>query len=244
MNSIKNLIKKIDKYLIFNLLKKIYNFYLIKRNKNFLRRFKNKEIIILKKNNNHLANLCNKYGTDKVYPHSYTDYYHREFNQIKDQVSLIFEMGIGSNDLSIPHNMGINGKSGASLYVWSQYFKNSTVYGGDIDKKTFINSDRIKSYYVDQNDQSSIKDMWNNINATNFDIIIDDGHHALKPGIMFFRNSFHKLKKNGQYIIEDVHISYLGKLVEKLKEYNPKIILFENNNNLNDNNLVVFKKIS
>ena len=151
-------------------------------------------------------------------------------------------MGIGSNDISIPHNIGKNGKSGASLYVWSQYFKNSIVYGGDIDKKTFINSDRIKSYYVDQNDQCSIKDMWDNINEINFDIIIDDGHHALEPGIMFLKNSFDKLKKNGLYIIEDVHIAYLDKLVEKIKEYNPKIIIFDNNNNLYDNNLVVLKK--
>jgi hypothetical protein len=243
MNGVINLTKIIDKYLLFNLLKKIYISYLRRKNKNFLKKFKNKEIILSNKKNNHLNDLCNIYGTDKNYPHSYTNYYHKEFDQIRDQVSLIFEMGIGSNDISIPHNIGKNGKSGASLYVWSQYFKNSIVFGGDIDKKTFINLDRIKSYYVDQNDQNSIRDMWDNINEINFDIIIDDGHHALEPGVTFFKNSFYKLKKNGLYIIEDVHIAYLDKLVEKLKEHNPKIILFENNNNLDDNNLVVFKKI-
>jgi len=243
MDDIINLIKKIDKYLFLNLLKKIYISYLRKKNKNFLSRYKNKEIVLSNKNNNYLDYLCTIYGTDKNYPHSYTDYYYKEFNQIKDQVTLVFEMGIGSNDISIPFNIGKNGKSGASLYVWSQYFKNSIVYGGDIDKKTLINSNRIKSYYVDQNDQSSIKDMWNNINKINFDIIIDDGNHAIEAGVMFFKNSFDRLKKNGQYIIEDVHIAYLDKLVERLKDYNPKIILFENNNNLDDNNLVVFKKI-
>ena len=206
--------------------------------------FKNKELIISRKNDNYLKDLCKVYGTDKGYPHNYADYYYQEFNQTKNQINLIFELGIGSNDLSIPHNIGKNGNSGASLHVWSKYFKNSTVYGGDIDKSTFINTNRIKSFYVDQNDQDSINNMWSHIKETNFDIIIDDGHHALESAVKLFQNSFNKLKKNGLYIIEDVHISYLSKLVETLNKYDPKVILFENNNNLDDDNLVVFKKIN
>ena len=59
--------------------------------------------------------------------------------------------------------MTSDGKPGASLRVWKDYFINSRVYGADIDKSILFEEDRIKKFYVNQLDSSSIKEMWSNI---------------------------------------------------------------------------------
>ena len=214
--------------------------------------------------NNILSKLCEKYGTDKGYvkfeketpygwrPHSYSIYYHSLFSHCREDVKLIFECGIGSNNLDVESNMTASGKPGASLRVWRDYFNNAQVIGADIDKRILFQEDRINTYEVNQLNPASIKDMWSNIKFDNFDIIIDDGLHTLEAGLTFFQNSFEKLKEGGIYIIEDVDLSYLNELKDKLIEYNPEIVILNNNysnkssfrhENLNDNNLIVVRKL-
>ena len=91
--------------------------------------------------------------------------------------------------------MTTKGVPGASLRVWRDYFFNALIYGGDIDKNILFEEDRIKTFYVDQLDVTSIKSMWDNIRVNNFDIIIDDGLHEPDANYIFFINSFNKLKK-------------------------------------------------
>jgi hypothetical protein len=139
--------------------------------------------------------------------------------------------------------MTFRGKPGASLRVWRDYFINSLIYGADIDKDILFEEDRIKTYYVDQLNEYSIKEMWSNINKSNFDIIFDDGLHTFEAGMTMFINSFDKLRKNGIYIIEDVNFVYLKKLAESLSKYNPEIIALNDNNiERGDNNLILIRK--
>ena len=83
--------------------------------------------------------------------------------------------------------------------------------------------------------------MWNLIDKDYFDLIIDDGMHNFKASYNLFNLSFSKLKKNGVYVIEDVNISYLVKLVSQLKRYNPKIISANRKNNIDDYLLLIKK---
>jgi 23S rRNA U2552 (ribose-2'-O)-methylase RlmE/FtsJ len=139
--------------------------------------------------------------------------------------------------------MTSSGKPGASLRVWRDYFVNSAVFGADIDKNILFEEDRIKTFYVDQLNENSIKEMWSNINKSNFDIIFDDGLHTFEAGMTMFINSFDKLRKNGIYIIEDVNFVYLKKLAESLSKYNPEIIALNDNNiERGDNNLILIRK--
>lgn len=214
-------------------------------------------------NDNDLSKLCEFYGTDKGYvnfdkktpygwkPHTYSIYYNTLFSHCRENIKLLFECGIGSNNINIESNMSTAGKPGASLRVWKDYFPNAMIIGADIDERILFEEDRIKTFHVDQLKQSSIKEMWLNINKNNFDIIIDDGLHSLEAGITFFYNSFEKLKKGGIYIIEDVDLKYLNELKNNLKEFNPEIIILSNEyfdqniinkQNLNDNNLIVIRK--
>jgi hypothetical protein len=253
-----NLIKKIDKKIFFNLLRTVYRFFFylktkfalfsLKKNKNFF------NIIFYSHNNNLLTKLCEFYKSDKGSinhhkkgiwgwrAHTYSNYYYSLFNHFKDDVKLVFECGIGTNNPDLPSNMTVNGIPGASLRVWRDYFKNAQIYGADIDKNILFQEDRIKTYYVDQLNTPSIETMWKRIGIQNFDIIIDDGLHANDANINFFINSFDKLKKNGIYIIEDVSIYRINNIMEKLKKFNPELIsLHEKNLICRDNNLVIIR---
>ena len=148
--------------------------------------------------------------------------------------------------------MTTKGKPGASLRVWKEYFNNAQIIGADIDKRILFQEDRINTYEVNQLDPSSIKNMWSKIKRNNFDIIIDDGLHTLEAGLTFFLNSFEKLKEGGIYVIEDVDFSYLNELKHKLIKYNPEVVILNKNysnkssfrhQNLNDNNLIVVRKL-
>ena len=263
-NFLKKFVKYIDKKIFFNFIKELYviiyiNF--IKKNLFFLYANKNynyKNFHYFNNSKNNLSSLCEKYGSDKGYldfkketlfgwkAHSYSNFYYHLFNHCKSEIKLVFECGIGTNNPNLISNMTSGGKPGASLTVWRDYFINSIVYGADIDKNILFEEDKIKTFYVDQLNEDSIRKLWSDINKSDFDLIIDDGLHTFEAGITFFLNSFDKLKKNGIYIIEDVDFIYISKLTKALSKYNPEIITL--NDNLNsfsqhqNNNLILIRK--
>jgi hypothetical protein len=251
--NIKNFIKFIDQKIYKKTLKFFVkkNYFLLPINKN--NKYRNTYYFNNLKNN--LSILCEKHGSDKGYvsfekdtpydwkAHTYTSVYFNLFNHCKNEIKLIFECGIGSNNSNYISNMSLGGKPGASLRVWRDYFKNSLIYGADIDKEILFEEDRIKTFYVDQLNEHSIKEMWSNINKSNFDIIFDDGLHSFEAVITMFLNSFDKLRENGIYIIEDVNFKYLKKLADILSKYNPEIIaLNDNNTKHKNNNLILIRK--
>jgi hypothetical protein len=164
---------------------------------------------------NYLAELCDKFGSDKgeirttghpySWPsHSYADFMHTRFSHCRGSIKRVFECGLGTNTPGIPSNMGIDGKPGASLRVWREYFPNASVFGADIDRAVLFEEERIKTFYVDQTSPASVGEMWNAIAISEFDLMIDDGLHRFEAGICLFENSISRLAGNGHYIIEDV----------------------------------------
>jgi hypothetical protein len=199
-----------------------------------------------------LCEIMNRCGSDKGFGwHNYTEYYHEIFKSLKDKELNIFELGLGTNNPNLPSSMGVDGKPGASLRGWKEYFPNSEVYGADIDKDILFQEDRIKTFYCDQTNKEIIHGMWNlpELNAIQFDIIIDDGLHECNANIMFLENSIHKLKNDGIYIVEDI-INYIIPLythhlsnIKNIFNIAYEIIKLENINNTVDNNLLVIKKL-
>jgi len=170
------------------------------------------------------TNLCKimeKYGSDKsVKNHNYTLIYSKLFDPIKHNKLRVFELGLGTNNTDVPSNMGPDGKPGASVYGWAEYFPNSDIFGADIDKRILFNTNRIKTFYCDQTNPESIKELWDNpLLANNLDIIVEDGLHCFIANIIFFENSIHKLNKGGYYIIEDIETSELTLFNNKINEY-------------------------
>lgn len=154
-----------------------------------------------------LCALMMAFGSDKGGPrHNYTTLYSKLFAAWKDEEIQLFELGIGTNNVNIPSNMGSEGVPGASLFAWKQYFPQGHIYGADIDKAILFNEERIKTYYCDQIDKKSIAEMFSkaDFQDLSFDIMIDDGYHEFEHNLTFLANSIEKLKKGGIYIIEDL----------------------------------------
>jgi hypothetical protein len=208
-----------------------------------------------KNNDNYLTELCVKYGSDKgsfndyeMTPygwkyHKYTDVYNMLLNHSREYFKNVFEVGLGTNNPAVESSMGVNGVPGASLRMWRDYFPNANIYGADIDKDILFKEDRISTFYVDQLDAESINKMWSEIDCK-FDLIVDDGLHRPNANISFLLNSFHKLKDNGIYIIEDIRTQDLNETCSFLTENNYHFIyidLSDSNSILDDRIILIFK---
>jgi hypothetical protein len=195
------------------------------------------KILTNSKNISELAEIMTKYGSDKgsglshdfilynIKPpnsvcHNYTFFYELLFEKYKNNSINIFEMGIG-----VPSCMG---NLAGSLKGWAEYFPNSKIYSADIDKENLYTDNRITSYYVDQENQDSIIELWKNQDISDilFDIIIDDGPHTYTSNYLFYINSIQKLKQNGIYIIEDISLDFINQLRDDITTFNT-------NNNIN-----------
>lgn len=167
-----------------------------------------------------ISQLCEKYGSDKGgdwfnscpwswLSHTYAYYYSSLFAHNRQSVRKVFECGLGTNNVKFASNMGLGGKPGASLRVWRDYFPNAVIYGADIDRDILFEEDRIKAYYIDQRDPSTIEIFWRKVGVIDFDIMIDDGLHTFDAGSCLFEHSISKISQNGIYIIEDVTLDDL-----------------------------------
>jgi len=199
-----------------------------------------------------LCTLMSKYGSDKSsHHHNYTKFYDYIFSDKRDKKLNFFELGLGTNNPNIESTMGVDGKPGASIRGWRDYFNNSNIYGADIDKDILFEDNRIKTFYVDQTKSETIKELFDNkLKDIEFDVIIDDGLHRFDANVNFFITSIHKLKAGGIFIIEDLNAHSL-----KLFQTNFDKSFFKGNSiksvriiqiplasNPGDNNLVVFLK--
>ena len=93
--------------------------------------------------------------------------------------------------------------------MWSSYFKKAKIIGLDIVDKSFLNSNRIKTFICDQSNPNEINKITNNIT---FDLIIDDGSHFVDHQLISFKTLFPKINPGGFYIIEDTCGSFMKRL--------------------------------
>lgn len=204
-----------------------------------------------------LCSIMGKYKSDKgninisTSHHNYTIIYNQLFDSMKNNQLNIFELGLGTTNQTLPSHVLPNGLPGASHYGWEEYFTNSNIYGADIDRNILFNKNRIHTFYCDQTNPSSIKNLWANKGLSeNMDIIIEDGLHEIDANICFFENSIHKLNVNGYYIIEDIHKHDFMKFNNKIREWVQKYpniefqLLEIPGQNKSDNNMLLCKKIA
>lgn len=154
-----------------------------------------------------LCRMCNEFGSDKgsAY-HQFSRFYKVLFEPIRSESFCFFELGLGTNDTSLPSNMGETGKPGASLRAWKQFFPTAQIYGADIDRKILFEEDRIKTFYCDQTNPTDIAAMWNSedLKDKQFRVILEDGLHTLESLKVFFEESVHKLEPGGVFLSEDL----------------------------------------
>jgi hypothetical protein len=159
-----------------------------------------------------------KYGSDKGRAHNYTTVYSALFKRCCDQPLRVFELGLGSNNPNVPSNMGLFGVPGASLRGWRELFPNAVVYGADIDRGILFQEDRIKTFYCDQLDRSSIRELWSHPDLQGgVDIIIEDGLHTFEANISFLEGSLAHLRPGGLYITEDIMWNRVDEWCDRLE---------------------------
>jgi len=138
-----------------------------------------------------LTQLGLKYKTDKSYPHFFTEFYSKHFENNRNNIKNILEIGIDN---------------GRSLKMWKEYFENAIIYGIDIHPACLINEDRIVSKLISQTNFDLFDKEFKSIE---FDIIIDDASHINSHQINGFKNSFKYVKSGGFYVLEDLHTSFM-----------------------------------
>lgn len=141
-------------------------------------------------------------GSDKSTLHDYHLFY-ASILQDPDSVQAILEIGLGSTSSDAPCNMGVNGKPGASLRAWREVCVNAEIYGADIDRSILFQEDRIHTFFVDQTDPSAFRALAEAVPPI-FDLIIDDGLHAVDANLQTLIFALPRLKPQGWFVIEDI----------------------------------------
>lgn len=149
-----------------------------------------------------LKRLLDQNGSDKSTGHNY----HLLYGSIlrdKTAGAKLLEIGLGTNDTTIVSNMSAQGVPGASLRAFAEFLPHGSIYGADVDEKILFETDRIKTYFVDQTKPKSLQQLLAQL-PDDFDLIIDDGLHAPHANIACLAALLPKLKDGGWYVVEDI----------------------------------------
>lgn len=140
--------------------------------------------------NDALTLLAKKYGTDR-HPgskHSYTPYYFDLFNNQRQSVKKVLEIGVGE---------------GPGLRMWRDFFPKAMIYGAEIDDKRIFKDERIEVIKCDHSSETDLKELIKKT-GTDLDFVVEDGSHKPEDQIFTCLTLMPMLHKDVVYIIEDV----------------------------------------
>ena len=140
-----------------------------------------------------LTQLCEKFKSDKCDGgHKFIEIYEDIFTQYRDLEIRFFEIGI---------------LNGASHLMWREFFPNGEIFGIDIkDYSEQSTGTGIQTCVADQSNRADLQRCVGEFGGS-FDVILDDGGHAMDHQQVSLAHLFKQLNKGGYYIIEDVHTS-------------------------------------
>jgi hypothetical protein len=142
----------------------------------------------------HLDDLALKAGTDKASSHhDYMEAYSHYFDAIKDDPIKFLEIGI---------------YEGSSVKLWEEYFIKAELHFIDVSLNAVKYHSTRSHYHIARQEDADDLQKFIQEAGTDFDVIIDDGGHAMNQQITSFIHLFPHVKSQGIYIIEDLHTSY------------------------------------
>lgn len=145
-----------------------------------------------------LTELAVHFGTDKWGSHRYTPHYERHFAPFKSETFTLLEIGIGG--------WGSQRSGGSSLRMWKAFFSRAEIIGLDIEDKSWLDRNRIRTYQGNQTDAALLGRIAEE--ATVLRVVIDDGSHRPAEVRATFEILFPLLADGGLYAIEDTQTSY------------------------------------
>lgn len=125
--------------------------------------------------------------------YQYFPVYERHFERLRNQHITLIEIGIGE---------------GGSLQMWRRYFGPfARIVGIDIrpDRKQ-VEEDQVYVRIGDQEDKAFLEQILAEFGEP--DIVIDDGSHYQRHVNTTFDTLYPRVRKNGVYVIEDLHAAY------------------------------------
>ena len=132
------------------------------------------------------------FATKCMNKHGFVEIYDPLFAPMRKDSIRFFEIGI---------------LNGVSHLMWRTYFRNAAIFGIDIrDYSRQSAGSGIMTFVADQSNRNDL----NNFIAASggeFDVILDDGGHAMDHQQVSLGHLFPEIKPGGMFIIEDVHTS-------------------------------------
>jgi hypothetical protein len=151
--------------------------------------------------------LLDKHGSDKADRHNY----HNLYGPILADMGMncvLLEIGLGTNYVDVPSNMGPTGRPGASLRAFSEFRPQAQIFGADVDQRILFTEGNIKTFFVDQTDPRTFDDLAGQINQR-LDLVIDDGLHSPNANLATMTFALNHLKPGGWCVIEDIYTDAL-----------------------------------
>lgn len=139
-----------------------------------------------------LSELCTEFNTDKcANQHNFIALYEALFAPIRNSATRVFEIGI---------------LRGASHRMWQKYFEGAEIFGIDIEDNSSLEKEGIHTFVADQANREDLQGFIDAYPGA-FDVILDDGGHAMDHQQVSLGFLFPYVKPGGYFIIEDVHTS-------------------------------------
>ena len=184
----------------------------------FIRVNQDKEIIQSPRfgNERRLAELFQEMGSDKATQHDYATTYEEFMSESRGNEGSLLEIGLGTNNLTIPSNMGGHFVTCGSLLAWKEYFPKFQVFGADIDSSISINESRIKICWVDQTQPKTFIGIENMLQGMPIDFLIVDGLHQPFADLVTLRKLLPYIKRGGSAFVEDIEESKFVRLAWRM----------------------------
>ena len=150
-----------------------------------------------------LGDLFARHGSDK-YLHGYDKLYRKV---IPADVSSLLEVGVGTrNPDGVDHTVHewfpADYTPGGSLRAFAEWLPGIAITGIDIEPDCAFTDGTITSMVCDSTNWTQVNETLGD--ATQFDVIIDDGDHTEWAQLRTLRNLWPHLTPGGVYVIEDI----------------------------------------
>lgn len=137
------------------------------------------------------ADAFDRASSDKASYHAYHEIYS---HLLSDRtVNSFLEIGLFLSDT----------KPTTDLHAWAEVFPNAEIFGADWKAHLLFNTDRVKTYYVNQEVPESFDALKRQL-PEKIDVILDDASHILEKTITTFEQMFDRVADGGLYLIEDI----------------------------------------
>ena len=140
--------------------------------------------------------------SDKGQYHCYHEAYSHIF--FKRTVRSFLEIGLFLSD-HVPTT---------DLHAWADVFPDAKIYGADRKKHLLFNTEKISTFYVDQDSKESLEELKKNLPGK-VDAILDDASHMFDKSINTFESMYETVADGGVYMIEDILVNRTGADWEK-----------------------------